>query len=162
MPVHVVETLHKLLRLQRSLAQDLGRDPTIEELAAATGQTPARVVELLAMAPDPVSLSVQVGEHGDSELGDLIEDAGEVDPEETATRGMLADDVATALASLGERERDVVRLRYGLTDGQPHTLEEVGHEFGVTRERVRQIEAKTLAKLRHGRFSDGLHAYLEE
>ncbi len=162
MPVHVVELLHKVLRVQRQLSQTLGRDPTVEEIARVVGVEPARVTHLLSLAPEPVSLSLPVGETEGSVLGDLIEDSDGGDPEEAAAADMLGDYLDRVLGSLGERERSVVRMRYGLVDGQQHTLEEVGREFGVTRERVRQIEAKSLSKLRHGKHADGLHDFLED
>jgi RNA polymerase primary sigma factor len=162
MPVHVVETLHKVLRVQRQLSQSLGRDPTVDEIAQVIGVDATRVAELVALAPEPVSLSLPVGESDGSVLGDLIEDADSSDPEDTATRQMLGAYLDRVLGTLGDRERRVVRMRYGLDDGQLHTLEDVGHQFGVTRERVRQIEAKSLAKLRHSRYSSGLHDFLEE
>jgi RNA polymerase primary sigma factor len=160
MPVHVVETMNKVLRVQRRLGQELGREPTPEEIGAETGLEPARVVDLLSFAPEPVSLHTPVGESEENELGDLIEDADSETPAEFVAQSMLKDHLDEVLASLGEREREVVRMRYGLRDGEQHTLEEVGRYFGVTRERVRQIEAKTLAKLRHGRFSAALRDYL--
>jgi RNA polymerase primary sigma factor len=160
MPVHVVETMNKVLRVQRRLGQELGREATPEEIGAETGLEPARVVDLLSFAPEPVSLHTPVGESEENELGDLIEDADSETPAEFVAQSMLKDHLDEVLLSLGEREREVVRMRYGLRDGEQHTLEEVGRYFGVTRERVRQIEAKTLAKLRHGRFSAALRDYL--
>jgi RNA polymerase primary sigma factor len=162
MPVHVVETLHKVLRVQRQMAQTLGREPTPEEIAAVVGVESDRVSELLNLAPEPVSLSVPVGEEEGSVLGDLIEDSQGTDPEAVATGELLGSYLDRVLGTLGDRERQVVRMRYGLDDGQQHTLEEVGREFGVTRERVRQIEAKSLSKLRHGRHADALHVFLED
>jgi RNA polymerase primary sigma factor len=162
MPVHVVETLHKVLRVHRQLSQTLGRDPSLEEVAAVAGIETAKVAELMALAPEPVSLSLPVGESEESVLGDLIEDADGDDPEECATEHLLTEYLGSVLGTLGDREQRVVRMRYGLDDGQQHTLEEVGREFGVTRERVRQIEAKSLSKLRHGRYAEGLHEFLEE
>jgi len=162
MPVHVVETLHKVLRVQRQLGQSLGRQPTVEEIAVATSLEPARVAELLELAPEPVSLSLPVGETDESELGDLIEDVGSDDPEEEAAFHLLGSYLDAMLGTLGERERRVVRLRYGLEDGQPHTLEDIGRQFGVTRERVRQIEAKSLSKLRHSDNAAGLRDYLAD
>jgi RNA polymerase primary sigma factor len=160
MPVHVVETLHKVLRVQRQLGADLGHDPTVEQIADATRLDPARVSELLELAPEPVSLSIRVGESEESELGDLIEDLDSENPETQAASHLLSAYLDAMLGSLGERERRVVRLRYGLEDGRTHTLEEVGHSFGVTRERVRQIEARSLSKLRHSREAEGLREYL--
>jgi RNA polymerase primary sigma factor len=162
MPVHVVETLHKVLRVQRQLAQTLGRDPTAEEIAAVAVIEPERVAELLELAPEPVSLSMPVGETDESELGDLIEDSGTDDPEQEAASHLLSSYLDAVLGTLGDRERRVVRLRFGLEDGQPHTLEDVGQQFGVTRERVRQIEAKSLSKLRHSQYAAGLRDYLAD
>ncbi len=160
MPVHVVETMNKVLRVQRRMMQELGREPAPQEIAREVGIEPVRVLELLAMAPEPVSLHTPVGEADENELGDLIEDGDSQAPAELVSSRMLRQDLDTVLKSLGEREQAVVRMRYGLKDGEQHTLEEVGRAFGVTRERVRQIEAKTLAKLRHGRLSQGLRDYL--
>jgi RNA polymerase primary sigma factor len=160
MPVHVVETMNKVLRVQRRLTQEMGREPSPTEIAKETGIEAARVIELLSLAPEPVSLHTPVGETEENELGDLIEDSDVEAPSEFVTHQLLREDLDAILRSLGERERQVVRLRYGLEDGQQHTLEEVGKAFGVTRERVRQIEAKTLAKLRHGRWAQALRDYL--
>jgi RNA polymerase primary sigma factor len=160
MPVHVVETMNKVLRVQRRLMQEMGREPTPMEISKEAGIEQGRVLELLSMAPEPISLHTPVGETEENELGDLIEDSDVEAPWELVTHQLLREDLDAVLRSLGERERLVVRLRYGLEDGQQHTLEEVGKAFGVTRERVRQIEAKTLAKLRHGRWSQGLRDYL--
>ncbi len=160
MPVHVVETMNKVLRTQRRLAQETGLEPSPAEVASATGLDEARVLDLLSLAPEPVSLHARVGETDDSELGDLIEDSDAPAPAEQAAEALLSGHLDDVLGSLNARERDVVRLRYGLVDGEQHTLEEVGRAFGVTRERVRQIEAKSLAKLRHGRWSVELREYL--
>jgi RNA polymerase primary sigma factor len=160
MPVHVVESMNKVLRVQRRLVQELGHEPTPEELAAETGIEASRVVDLLSFASEPISLHTPVGETPDNELGDLIEDGDSETPAEFVAQLMLKDHIDQVLESLGEREQAVVRLRYGLDDGEAHTLEEVGRRFGVTRERVRQIEAKTLAKLRRGRFAAALREYL--
>jgi RNA polymerase primary sigma factor len=162
MPVHVVETLHKVLRVQRQLAQQLGRDPTTDEIAAAMAMDPLRVAELLELAPEPVSLSIPVGEAEETELGDLIEDVDHDDPEHEVATHLLTAYLDAVLGTLGDRERRVVRLRFGLEDGQVHTLEEVGRQFGVTRERVRQIEAKSLSKLRHCPQAAGLREYLAD
>jgi RNA polymerase primary sigma factor len=161
-PVHVVETMHRVVRQHRELAQQLGRDPLPTELAAVCGLSAVRVRELLALVPEPVSLSAPVGDHDDGELGDLIEDVEVADPERLTEQQQRMEYVERALASLGERERRVVRLRFGLEDGRPHTLEDVGNTFGVTRERVRQIEARSLAKLRHGQYAAGLAAFLQD
>jgi RNA polymerase primary sigma factor len=160
MPVHVVETMNKVLRIQRQLSQRLGREPTTDELAAETGIDQARIVDLLTLAAEPLSLHTPVGETADNELGDLIEDGDYEAPAEFVAQLMLKDHIDRILGSLGERERAVVRLRYGLVDGETRTLEEVGRQFGVTRERVRQIEAKTLAKLRRGQYAAALRDYL--
>ncbi|MGH8868985.1 MAG: RNA polymerase sigma factor RpoD [Actinomycetes bacterium] len=159
-PVHMVETINKILRIQRQLLQEFGREPTPEEVAERVDITPDRVLEARKLALEPVSLHTPVGEAEDSELGDLIEDTEAAAPIESAAFLLLREHLDQVLAGLGEREKRVVQLRYGLTDGQPHTLEEVGQVFGVTRERVRQIEAKTLAKLRHPTIARQLRDYL--
>jgi len=159
-PVHMVETINKILRIQRQLIQELGREPTPEEVAERVDITPDRVLEARKLALEPVSLHTPVGEAEDSELGDLIEDTEASAPIDSAAFLLLREHLDQVLAGLGEREKRVVQLRYGLTDGQPHTLEEVGKVFGVTRERVRQIEAKTLAKLRHPLIARQLRDYL--
>jgi RNA polymerase primary sigma factor len=161
-PVHMVETINKVLRVQRQMLQELGREPTVEELADKVQMTPARVREIQRIAQEPVSLETPVGEEDDSHLGDFIEDQQAVAPAEAAARALLNEAVCEALDELTDRERQVVRLRFGLDDGQARTLEEVGKEFGVTRERIRQIEAKTLAKLRHPIRSQRLRDYLDE
>ena len=160
-PVHMVETVNRILRAQRNLAQGLGREPTEDEISAVVDLTPERVAEIRRLAHEPVSLHLPVGEEDGSELGDLIEDAEAAAPVEVAATMLLHEHVESVLSQLGERERAVVRLRYGLADGEPRTLEEVGRAFGVTRERVRQIEAKSLAKLRHPRLSGQLRDYLQ-
>jgi RNA polymerase primary sigma factor len=159
-PVHVVEIINKIIRLQRSLHQEHGTEPTIEELAVVMDMTPERVVEALRYAQDPVSLHTPVGESEESEFGDLIEDMNAACPAQAASVSMLRSDLDALLATLGDREKRVVSMRYGLDDGNPHTLEEVGQIFGVTRERVRQIEANTLAKLRHRPAAAELREYL--
>jgi RNA polymerase primary sigma factor len=161
-PVHMVETINAVLRVQRQLLQEFGREPTVEELAAKVSMAPARVREIQRIAQEPVSLETPVGQEDDSQLGDFIEDQQAVAPAEAAARAMLTEAVLEALEQLTERERKIVRLRFGLEDGQVRTLEEVGKEFGVTRERIRQIEAKTLAKLRHPMRSQKLRDYLDE
>jgi RNA polymerase primary sigma factor len=161
-PVHMVETINAVLRVQRQLLQEYGREPSVEELAAKVNMPPARVREIQRIAQEPVSLETPVGQEDDSQLGDFIEDQQAVAPAEAATRAMLSEAVLEALEQLTERERKIVRLRFGLEDGQVRTLEEVGREFGVTRERIRQIEAKTLAKLRHPMRSQKLRDYLDE
>jgi RNA polymerase primary sigma factor len=160
-PVHMVETINTVLRVQRQLLQELGREPTLEELADKLRTTPGRVREIQRLAQEPVSLETPVGLDEGSALGDFIEDAEAIEPSDAAARALLSEAVGEALDELTERERQVVRLRFGLDDGQVRTLEEVGREFGVTRERVRQIEAKTLAKLRHPIRSQKLRDYLE-
>ncbi|HEV3353720.1 MAG TPA: RNA polymerase sigma factor RpoD [Acidimicrobiales bacterium] len=161
-PVHMVETINKVLRVQRQMLQELGREPTVEELAIKVGLTPARVREIQRLALEPVSLETPVGEEDESHLGDFIEDQQAVAPAEAAARALLNEAVGEALEELTDRERKIVRLRFGLEDGQARTLEEVGKEFGVTRERIRQIESKTLAKLRHPIRSLRLRDYLDE
>ncbi len=160
-PVHMVESMNRVMRIQRQMTQELEREPTIDELAEKTGLTPDRVREIQRIAQDPLSLDSPVGEEDDSNLADFIEDSGADAPAEVATRRMLAQAVEEALGELSEREQDVVKLRFGLIDGQARTLEEVGKEFGVTRERIRQIEAKTLAKLRHPQRSQKLKEFLD-
>jgi RNA polymerase primary sigma factor len=161
-PVHMVETINKVLRVQRQMLQELGREPSVEELAAKVGLTPARVREIQRLALEPVSLETPVGEEDESHLGDFIEDQQAVAPADAAARALLNEAVGEALEELTDRERKIVRLRFGLEDGQARTLEEVGKEFGVTRERIRQIESKTLAKLRHPIRSLRLRDYLDE
>jgi RNA polymerase primary sigma factor len=161
-PVHMVETINTVLRVQRQLLQEMGREPTVEEVAAKVNMAPARVREIQRIAQEPVSLETPVGSEEDSHLGDFIEDQQAIAPADAAARALLSEAVGEALEELTERERQVVRLRFGLDDGQIRTLEEVGKEFGVTRERIRQIEAKTLAKLRHPIRSQKLRDYLDE
>jgi RNA polymerase primary sigma factor len=160
-PVHMVDTINKVMRTQRQLLQDLGREPIVDEVAARVEMTPDRVREILRVSQETVSLEQPMGED-DFSLSDLLEDVAAVAPSEAAARAMLNEAVNEALAELSERERKVVKLRFGLDDGQMRTLEEVGREFGVTRERIRQIESKTLAKLRHPMHSGHLRDYLEE
>jgi RNA polymerase sigma factor, sigma-70 family len=159
-PVHMVETINKLVRVQRQLHQDLGREPTPEEIAKEMDLPVDRVVEIQRIAQEPVSLQSPIGEE-DSDLGDFIEDADAVVPIEAAAFIMLQDQLDDILATLSEREQRIIQLRFGLCDGHPRTLEEVGREFGVTRERIRQIESKTLAKLRHPTRAQMLRDYLE-
>jgi RNA polymerase primary sigma factor len=161
-PVHMVESINKVKRVQRQLAQDLEREPTVDELAFHTDLPPDRIREILRISQDPLSLDSPVGDEQDSNLGDFIEDEHAVAPADVVARKLLGEAVEVALAELSEREQEVVRMRFGLDDGQPRTLEEVGRHFGVTRERVRQIEAKTLAKLRHPLRSDKLKDYLPD
>ena len=160
-PVHMVESINKVHRVQRQMLQELEREPTVEELADKVGMTAARVREIMRISQDPLSLDSPVGEEDDSNLADFIEDAQAEAPAEIAARMMLNSAVLEALGELNEREQQVVRLRFGLEDGQARTLEEVGKEFGVTRERIRQIESKTLAKLRHPHRSQKLRDYLD-
>jgi RNA polymerase primary sigma factor len=160
-PVHMVETMNKVMRVQRSMLQELGREPTVEEVAAKCELTPDRVREIQRIAQEPVSLETPVGEEEDSFLGDFVEDPTAIAPAMAADRKLLLEDLEEALRELNPREQQVVRLRFGLEDGQIRTLEEVGREFGVTRERIRQIESKTLAKLRHPTRSQRLRDYLE-
>jgi len=161
-PVHMVETINKVVWAQRQLLQELGREPTIEEVALRVELPMERVREILRINQDTVSLEQPVGDEDDFNLSDLIEDRGAVVPDDAATRSLLDAAVREALGHLSEREQDVVRLRFGLDDGKIRTLEEVGKEFGVTRERVRQIESKTLAKLRRPDAAHLLRDYLEE
>ena len=161
-PVHMVELMNRLVRTQRQMAQELEREPTIDELAEKVDLPTERVREILRIAQDPVSLDSPVGDEDDVNVGDFIPDSAAEAPLEVATRRMLAKAVEEALDDLTEREKEVVRMRFGLVDGQAKTLEEVGREFGVTRERIRQIEAKTLAKLRHPQRSQKLKEFLED
>jgi RNA polymerase primary sigma factor len=161
-PVHMVETINKVGRVQRQLLQELGREPTVEELAGRVEMSPARVREILRIGQDTVSLEQPMGEEEDFSLSDTIEDEAAVVPADAAARALLNEAIKDALDDLTERERQVVRLRFGLEDGQVRTLEEVGKEFGVTRERIRQIESKVLAKLRHPIRSQRLRDYLDE
>jgi RNA polymerase primary sigma factor len=160
-PVHMVEQINKLTRVQRQMLQDLGREPTAEELAKELDMTPDKVVEIQGYAREPVSLEQNVGDEGDSQLGDFIEDADAPIAAEVVSFGLLQRELDSVLKTLPEREAAVVALRFGLTDGQPRTLDEIGKEFGLTRERIRQIEAKTLSKLRHPSRSQKLRDYLE-
>ncbi|MFG1999697.1 RNA polymerase sigma factor RpoD [Spirillospora sp. NPDC048911] len=159
-PVHMVETINKLVRVQRQLHQDLGREPAPEEIGLEMGLSPVRVVEIQRIAQEPVSLQSPIGEE-DSDLGDFIEDADAVVPIEAAAFILLQDQLEDILGTLSDREQRIIQLRFGLTDGHPRTLEEVGREFGVTRERIRQIESKTLAKLRHPSRAQMLREYLD-
>ena len=160
-PVHMVEHMNRVSRAKRQMHQELEREPTIEELAVRVQLEPDRVRELLRYALDPLSLDSPIGEEDESNLGDFIEDDSIDSPADAATRAMLSEAVGEVLGELSEREQEIVRLRFGLDGGQAKTLEEVGKEFGVTRERIRQIEAKTLAKLRHPQRSQRLREFLE-
>ena len=159
-PVHMVETINKTLRMTRTLLQELGREPTPEEVAERLNVSVSRVREVLKISRDPVSLDTPIGEEDDSHLGDFIEDDSALSPADSAAFSMLRAELATALESLTDRERQVVKLRFGLEDGRARTLEEVGQEFNVTRERIRQIEAKALRKLRHPSRSKRLKDFL--
>ena len=161
-PVHMVETINKLAQVQRALMQDLGREPTIDEIAAEMEVAPGKVTELRQIAQDPVSLETPLGEEDDSTLGDFVEDTEAVVPVEAAAFKLLQEYVARALEDLNERERQVIIMRFGLDDGKIRTLEEVGNHFEVTRERIRQLETKALAKLRHPARSKRLEGFLEE
>jgi len=160
-PVHMVETINKLIRVSRRLLQELGREPTSEEIALEMGVSPDKVREIIKVSQEPVSLETPIGEEEDSHLGDFIEDHGALAPAEAASHQLLKEQVEDVLDSLSLRERRVLQLRFGLDDGRSRTLEEVGNEFGVTRERIRQIEAKALRKLRHPSRSKKLKDYLE-
>ena len=161
-PVHMVETINKLVRIQRQLLQELGREPTPEEIGKEMGLPAEREREIQKISQEPVSLETPIGEEEDSQLGDFIEDDAAVVPPDAASFSMLQEQLSKVLDGLAERERKVISLRFGLEDGHPRTLEEVGREFGVTRERIRQIESKTLAKLRHPSRSSKLKDYLED
>ena len=161
-PVHMVETINKLVRIQRQLLQELGREPTPEEIGEQMDMTAERVREIQKINQEPVSLETPIGEEEDSQLGDFIEDHEAVRPDDAAGFSMLQEQLQMVLDGLAERERKVIELRFGLKDGHPRTLEEVGREFGVTRERIRQIESKTLAKLRHPSRSSKLKDYLAD
>lgn len=160
-PVHMVETINKLIRIQRQLLQELGREPMPEEIAEEMGLTPEKVREILKISQEPVSLETPIGEEEDSQLGDFIEDQEAEVPADAASFSLLQEQLQEVLDTLSERERKVIELRFGLIDGHPRTLEEVGRVFGVTRERIRQIESKTLSKLRHPNRSAKLRDYLE-
>ncbi|HEY3211253.1 MAG TPA: RNA polymerase sigma factor RpoD [Actinomycetota bacterium] len=161
-PVHMTEHINKVGRAQRELTQTLGREPTAEEVGRRVGLSGERVDEVRSMSRDPLSLETPVGEEDDARLGEFIEDHGAIAPLEAASFGMMQDEIVSVLRTLSARERRVVELRFGLMDGQPRTLEEVGREFGITRERIRQIESKTLSKLRHPSRAQRLRDYLEE
>ena len=160
-PVHMVEVINKLARVQRQMLQDLGREPTPEELSRELDMTPEKVIEVQKYGREPISLHTPLGEDGDSEFGDLIEDTEAVVPADAVGFTMLQRQLESLLDSLSEREAGVIRMRFGLGDGQPKTLDQIGDTFGVTRERIRQIESKTMAKLRHPSRSQSLRDYLE-
>jgi RNA polymerase primary sigma factor len=160
-PVHMVEVINKLARVQRQMLQDLGREPTPEELAAELDMTPEKVIEVQKYGREPISLHTPLGEDGDSEFGDLIEDSEAIQPGEAVSFTLLQEQLHDVLDTLSEREAGVVSMRFGLTDGQPKTLDEIGKVYGVTRERIRQIESKTMSKLRHPSRSQVLRDYLD-
>ncbi|MGH3783801.1 MAG: RNA polymerase sigma factor [Pseudonocardiaceae bacterium] len=160
-PVHMTEVINKLGGIQRHLRQDLGREPTLEELAREMDITAEKVLELQQYAREPISLDQTIGDEGDSQLGDFIEDSEAVVAVDAVSFTLLQDDLQSVLATLSEREASIVRLRFGLTDGRPRTLDEIGHVHGVTRERIRQIESKTMSKLRHPSRSQVLRDYLD-
>ncbi|MDJ0320342.1 RNA polymerase sigma factor [Pseudarthrobacter sp. PS3-L1] len=160
-PVHMVEVINKLARVQRQMLQDLGREPTPEELALELDMTPEKVVEVQKYGREPISLHTPLGEDGDSEFGDLIEDSEAVVPADAVSFTLLQEQLHSVLDTLSEREAGVVAMRFGLTDGQPKTLDEIGKVYGVTRERIRQIESKTMSKLRHPSRSQVLRDYLD-
>ncbi len=160
-PVHMTEIINKLSRIQRELRGDLGREPTPEELAKEMDTTPEKVLEIQQYAREPISLDQTIGDEGDSQLGDFIEDSQAVVAVDAVSFTLLQDQLQSVLATLSEREASIIRLRFGLTDGQPRTLEEISHIHGVTRERIRQLETKTMAKLRHPSRSQSLRDYLE-
>ena len=160
-PVHMVEVINKLARVQRQMLQDLGREPTPEELAKELDMTPEKVVEVQKYGREPISLHTPLGEEGDSEFGDLIEDSEAIVPSDAVSFTLLQEQLESVLDTLSDREAGVVRMRFGLTDGQPKTLDEIGKVYGVTRERIRQIESKTMSKLRHPSRSQVLRDYLD-
>ncbi|MBM6620956.1 RNA polymerase sigma factor [Micrococcaceae bacterium RIT802] len=160
-PVHMVEVINKLARVQRQMLQDLGREPTPDELAKELDMTPEKVVEVQKYGREPISLHTPLGEDGDSEFGDLIEDSEAVVPADAVSFTLLQEQLHSVLDTLSEREAGVVAMRFGLTDGQPKTLDEIGKVYGVTRERIRQIESKTMSKLRHPSRSQVLRDYLD-
>jgi RNA polymerase primary sigma factor len=161
LPVHIVEAISRLARVQRQLLQDLGREPTPEELAAGLDMTLEKLTEVQKQAREPISLHIPLGEDGDSEFGDLIEDSEAIQPGEAVSFTLLQEQLQSVLGTLSEREAGVVSMRFGLTDGQPKTLDEIGKVYGVTRERIRQIESKTMSKLRHPSRSNLLRDYLD-
>lgn len=161
-PVHMIETINKLIRVERQLVQDLGREPTPEEIAQEMGMEVDKVEHIIKISQETVSLEAPVGEEEDSKLGDFIEDDKNISPEESTARQLLKDKIKEFLGDLSPREQKILRMRFGLEDGKTHTLEEVGQEFGVTRERIRQIEAKALTKLKKGEQSKDLEDYLSD
>ncbi len=161
LPAHVVEVINKLARLRRRMLQDLGREPTPDELAVELDMSPEKVIEVQKYGREPISLHTPLGEDGDSEFGDLIEDSEAIQPGEAVSFTLLQEQLHSVLDTLSEREAGVVSMRFGLTDGQPKTLDEIGKVYGVTRERIRQIESKTMSKLRHPSRSNLLRDYLD-
>jgi RNA polymerase primary sigma factor len=161
LPAHVAEAISKLARVQRQMLQDLGREPTPQELAAELDMTPEKVIEVQKYGREPISLHTPLGEDGDSEFGDLIEDSGAIQPGEAVSFILLQEQLHSVLGTLSDREAGIVSMRFGLTDGQPKTLDEIGKVYGVTRERIRQIESKTMSKLRHPSRSTLLRDYLD-
>jgi RNA polymerase nonessential primary-like sigma factor len=159
LPVHLVEQVNKLARIKRDMHQQMGREATKEELAAEAGLTVEKVIDLLDHARDPVSLDMPVGSEEDAPLGDFIEDGEATDAESAVISGLLQDDLRRVLATLDDREQSVIRMRYGIDDGQPRTLDQIGKSFGLSRERVRQIEREVMAKLRQGERAERLRAY---
>ena len=160
-PVHMIEIINKLMRVNRRLVQEYGREPTTQDIAVGMEVTPGRVREIMKIAREPVSLEAPMGEEGDTHLGDFIEDRSAPSPSDAATFALLREQVGEVLGTLSARERKVLQFRFGLEDGRSRTLEEVGREFGVTRERIRQIEAKALRKLRHPSRASKLRDFLE-
>jgi RNA polymerase primary sigma factor len=160
-PVHMVEQINKLTRVQREMLQELGREPTPEELAKELDMTPEKVVEIQGYAREPVSLETTIGDDQDSNLGDFIEDADAPVASEVVSYGLMQEQLGEVLRTLTDREAAVVKMRFGLVDGQPRTLDEIGREFGLTGERIGQIESKTLSKLRHPSRSQKLRDYLD-
>ena len=161
LPAHMVEVVSRLARVQRQMLQDLGREPTPDELAAGLDMTPETLIEVQKYAREPISLHIPLGEDGDSEFGDLIEDSEAIQPGEAVSFTLLQEQLHSVLGTLSEREAGVVSMRFGLTGGQPKTLDEIGRVYGVTRERIRQIESKTMSKLRHPSRSQILRDYLD-
>ena len=160
-PVHMIENINKLVRVQRQLLQELGRDPSPEEISKKMDFTPGKIREIIKISQLPISFETPIGEEGDSNLGDFIEDSGVETPSDATSFTMLQEQLQEVLNTLKDRERKIIQLRFGLKDGHPRTLEEVGREFGVTRERIRQIESKALGKLRHPSRSGVLRDFLE-
>ncbi|MDD4324756.1 MAG: sigma-70 family RNA polymerase sigma factor, partial [Eubacteriales bacterium] len=160
-PVHMIETINKLVRIQRQLVQELGREPEVDELAAEMEMTPEKIREIMKISQSPVSLEKPIGEEEDSQLGDFIPDEDAASPDEQAANTLLKEELLNVLSELSPREEEVLKLRFGLKDGRTRTLEEVGKVFDVTRERIRQIEAKALRKIRHPSRSKRLKDYVD-